>query len=138
MDILVIIAWATILTAIFTLVTTLIQCLEMWILIQNQRETNRLLSNPGELLLKGLHGMADELKDNPEAQAAIFEFVGACGAVAYNTALQAVKGKIADTIKKEIPVPRKYRWLYEIGNNFLGNKSSQPGESSNTKELAPL
>lgn len=139
MDVLIWIAIFTFIGMMFTMFTAIIQCIEMWILVKNQRETNRILSNPGQLLLTGVTQMAKELETNEEAQRLFFNLVAASGQIAYSAAVEGAKDKIKSVISKEIPVPKKYRWIYEIGQNFLGGKKdgASPAPSS-PSGLAPL
>lgn len=160
----------TFLTAIFTMVTTVIQCIEMWILIKNQRATNEILSHPGDLLMDGIIQFALDLLEDNESRTTFFQFVNACGAAAtpqikelmisflkelgedetaqkaffdfmedvgaaaYKNTVETMKTKVKDTIKKEIPVPRKHRWIIELGREMgiLGESSS-----TNTASTTP-
>lgn len=184
--------WLVVISAIGALggwVTSIIQVIEMKILIKNQAQTNYILSHPGEMVINGITGLVDELnrdpqkakqftglvkrmgfdawtrikdevnfdeklnaflsrlRNNPELQREVFDFVTACGIVAAKAGNAAVKEEVSKTIEqtidREIPIPKKYRWLKPIIDKATSNgtgqgrpteKQSKPGKSG----LLPL
>lgn len=54
------------LIAAITGITTLIQCIEMWLLVSSSRQTNRILSKPGELFTHLIEQLADDPKFREE------------------------------------------------------------------------
>lgn len=61
--------------AITTIITTLIQTIEMWLLVKSSRQTNYLLSHPGDLLLDGITGWIKNLWESDKDQKAFFTFM---------------------------------------------------------------
>lgn len=60
--------------AITTIVTTLIQTIEMWLLVRSSKQTNHILSHPGELLLTGITEWIKGIWDDEKAQKTFFTF----------------------------------------------------------------
>jgi hypothetical protein len=61
------------------------------------------------------------------------------GAIAYSAATENVKENIKKTIDKEIPVPKKYRWLVTAAEEYgLINKKEQQSDHNTRGGLRPL
>lgn len=73
--------------AIATIVTTLIQCIEMWMLISSSRRTNELLSQPGDIIVS----LVEQLQNDKKFAATFMGFVGWLGQVTIAGAKEAVQ-----------------------------------------------
>lgn len=83
-----------IIIAAATIVTTIIQCMEMLILIRNQRYTNHLLENVGHLAGDCMEQFIEDLLKDKDKEAAWFGFVRMCGQHALGAAREAVMPKM--------------------------------------------
>jgi len=70
--------WLFVIAAI-TGITTVIQCIEMYLLVRTHRQTNAILENPGPMVADGIHGYLTELIEDPKMQEEFFSFVAICG-----------------------------------------------------------
>ena len=81
-----------------------------------------------------IHLALQEMRENKELQEEFFVFCNYAGIAAYsgiekkfeNQSKDLAK-KVKDTIDKEIPVPKKYRWIAEKVDEFLDKKAKTPG-----------
>ena len=110
--------------AVLTGVTTVVQCIEMMILIHNQRETNRLLQNVGHLASDGFFQFVCDIADDKNKEAAFFGFVQKCGAHALGAAKDMVQGA---TVK----MPR----IKSLGD-VIGTLFQMPGVQAKVEEKA--
>lgn len=60
-------------------IMTIIQTIEMYLLIHTHKETNAILENPGPMVAEGIHGYLQELISDPKMQEEFFTFVAICG-----------------------------------------------------------
>lgn len=74
----------------------------------------------GRILKNGFVGMSKLLKEDEQARNEFFGLVSIMGEIAYHAAVDGAREKIKSTIAKEIPVPKKYRWLYDLGQQYFG------------------
>lgn len=80
--------------AIATIATTIIQCIEMYLILYNQRKTNWLLENIGVLASNGFSQFIHELITDKKKEAEFFGFVQLCGQHAINAGKDAVQKKM--------------------------------------------
>lgn len=79
------------LIALATIVTTIIQCLEMYLLLRSSRDTNEKLDNLGHLMSDGVHQWIADLAQDKEKQEAFFGLIQIMG----QAALEGVRGATA-------------------------------------------
>lgn len=79
-----------------------------------------------------------DLREDADLQREVFEFIAAAGQVAYKHAQNEVKEKVKQTIQREIPVPKKYRWLVELGERQGVIKSRDPDQEAIDTEYTDL
>lgn len=68
----------------------------------------------GRIMTNALVGLSESLQDDEQSRAAVYSLMANLGNAAYSLTKTAVTDSIKKTISKEIPVPKKYRWLYEL------------------------
>lgn len=85
--------------ALVTTLTTIIQCIEMYLLITSSRRTNQILEHPGPLVVSGLKELMVELSEDKDFQQMLGGFVAWAG----TTAITNVK---ANMEKAGIKVPK--------------------------------
>ena len=78
----------------------------------------------GTILKNGFVGMSKCLDTDTEAQEAFKNLVANVGAIAYAAAVVNVQDKVKKTIEHEIPVPKKMRWIVQLGKDIFGKKES--------------
>lgn len=100
------------LIAFVTTITTLIQCIEMWILVHNQRETNRILSQPGDII----KNLIIQLQEDKDFQQNFWGLIQACGA----SIIQGIRGGGG-----ELPKPVKLKGFARIFEPFVNNPDIQ-------------
>jgi len=106
----------------FTAATTIIQVIEMWILVKNQQRTNEILEHPIEMICH----LAEDLKENKEAQAVFFELIAAMAMTGFNQVQQAIGKDIGKEIKDASnPLPKKYAWAWPLVKGFIPKKALQ-------------
>lgn len=74
-----------------------------------------------------------DMQADEELQKEVFSFIATAGEVAFRNATNATTDKVKETIKREIPVPRKWRWLYEVYQQEKekdNGKTTQPANQS--------
>ena len=76
-----------IIIAVVTTLTTIIQCIEMYLLISSSRRTNQILEHPGPLVVSGLKELMAEVSEDKDFQAMLGGFVSWAG----TTAIASVK-----------------------------------------------
>ena len=82
------------LIAIATIVTTAIQCIEMFMILRSQRQTNFYLENIGHLASDGVSQWIKDLIEDKQKQAEFFGFVSMCGQHAIGAAKDALAPKM--------------------------------------------
>lgn len=82
--------WIVLLTG----ATTLIQCIEMFLILVNQRRTNELLENIGHLASDGFFQFINDIAEDKQKEAAFFGFVRCCGQHAIGAVKDAAMPKM--------------------------------------------
>lgn len=75
------------LIALMTGITTIIQCIEMWMLVRSSRRTNELLSDPAPLLMGLMEHLAEDKKFQQEFGAFI-SWMGQAGIAGVKNTMQ--------------------------------------------------
>lgn len=96
-----------------------------------QEEVSTLVKSMGEIIIDNFEidgpGLVRQtiakIRDNPDLQKEVFQFVAACAQVASQHVTQDVKEKVKQTIETEIPIPKEYRWIAEAAKAL--NSGSQ-------------
>lgn len=107
-------------TDILLIIMTLIQTGEMYYILKNHKETNRLISNPGPLVMDGMMQFIEQLlpcegdtkadiKDKKERQEAFFGFINLC----FQYGMSGLKEKMQEV---GVPKIRKGHFWEDIGS----------------------
>lgn len=94
-----------------------------------------MISESGKVVLSE---SIKRLKEDPQAASEFFSLVYECGKVVFQNSKEVVVDDIKKKIAKEIPVPKKVRWLYNLVKGS-GN-DNQPAQAANKagSKLLPL
>jgi len=99
--------------ALVTTLTTIIQCIEMYLLLRSTRNTNEILSNPTIIVKDFL----ENLVEDKDVQKAFFEFVAVCG----SAMMQGMQGNPAGAPAK----PVKLKGMAKLLEPFINNQQVQ-------------
>lgn len=103
------------------------------------RLRNDLNGDMPKIFTEAIIKATDTIKSNPELNEAIFEFIAAAGTVAMAAGRDAAKEEIKNTIDKEIPLPKKYRWVAGIIDKMQAKNPPVGDRPPDTKKgLSPL
>jgi hypothetical protein len=107
---------------IATIFTGIVQCIEMYLLIQSTKRTNYIFEHPIEIVSK----LAEDLEHDKKAQETFFSLTASMAA----TGFQQIQSMIGKDIKKDIasaanPLPKKYAWAWPFVQGFLPKAKDQ-------------
>lgn len=90
--------------------------------------------NASDIATKIIQDVTNRIKTEPALQEAVLEFIAVAGNVAYSSAINSAKQEITRHVEKQIPVPKKYRWVAEIIDRMKPKQINEVGGS----EPAPV